>query len=252
MNVRLLAAGALLWAASFALGADKEIEELLAKMRSAYGGTKAAHVVVKTINVKFSKKPVVVDLYYMSGRKIRASVDGLPSLQGRTYRYTSNGTRIAYDDFSGNVQYGQFSLDVPIPVNLEAMSFWDWKRQLSTSPGSNMEASRFKLVRSEAWNNKKWLVLEETAYGQNVFVRYFIDPASSMIYRVMVYDLSRREMRQETVVTKLDRNPRIDSKMFDFKENRHEIRIPVNPARTRGVHTEPSVPTITIQGRSHP
>jgi len=230
MNVRFLAAGLLVWTASFALGADKEVEELLAKMRSVYSGTKSAHIVVKTTNTKLGEKPIVVDLYYMRERKIRASVQGISSLRGKTYRYTSNGSRIAYDDLSGNIQYGAFSLDVPIPINLEALSFWDWKRQLSTSRGSNMENSQFKIIRDEQWNKKRWTVLEETAYGQDVFVRYFLDPSTSMIYRVVVYDLARKEIRQETTVTKLERNVRVDSKMFEVKEGRSptEFRRPLN------------------------
>lgn len=244
MNARFLAAGLLVWAASFALGADKEVEALLAKMRSIYSGTKSAHVVVKTTNNKLGSKPITVDMYYMAGRKIRASVDGIASRHGKTYRYTSNGSRVAYDDFAGNVQYGDFSLDVPIPVNLEAMSFWDWKRQLSTSPGSNMQDSRFRIKSNEPWNGKKWTVLEETAYGQDVFVRYFLDPSTAMIYRVVVYDLARKEIRQETIVQKLERNVRVDPKMFEVKETRARVRSGIQLKRgaepTTGPATRPN------------
>jgi hypothetical protein len=114
-----------------------------------------------------------------------------------------------------------------MPINLEVMSFWDWKRQLSTDPGSNMEESKFKLVQGESWNGKKWTVLEETAYGQNVFVRYFVDPSSSLIYRVLVYDLGRTKLQVETVVKKLERNIKVDPKKFEIKaeinSSRHRV-----------------------------
>jgi|GEM_PF-3232597 len=187
-------------------------------MRATYKETKTAHVVLKSTNSRFGKN-LTVDVFYMRERKIHATIEGLPSMHGKTWQFTSNGDEVQYDDLSGNVQSGDFDLDnIPMPVNLEVMSFWDWERQLSTASGGNMERSRFKLVKNESWNGKKWTVLEETAYAQDVFVRYFIEPSSSLIYRVLVYDLSKDSLRQETTVTKLDRNIKLSKRMFEIKD----------------------------------
>lgn len=228
MNLRFAAAGLLIWAASLSLGADREVEELLSKMRSVYSGSKTAHVLVTATSVRFGKNPIKVDLYYASPRKIKAKVDGLPSMRGKTWHYVSDGKRVASDDFTGTPQVGSWDPDsFQMPINLEVMSFWDWKRQLSTTEGSNMEKSQFKLIKGESWNGKKWTVLEETAYGQGVFVRYFIDPSSSLIYRVLVYDLGRTKLQVETVIKKIERNIKVDPKMF-------EIRVEISaPSRNR-------------------
>lgn len=237
MNVRFLAAGLLVWMSSLALGADKEVEDLLAKMRAVYKGTKTAHVVLKSSNANIGKN-LTIDLYYMRERKIKATIEGLPSMRGKTWHLTSNGDEVAYDDFSGNVLTNDFDLDdTHMPINLETMSFWDWERQLSTDSGANMEHSRFKLVKNEDWNKKKWTVLEETALGQNVFVRYFIEPSSSLIWRVLVYDLHKTRLRQETTVTKLDRNVRLNRKMFEIKDSE-----PNEPPAIRGIPSPAAAP----------
>jgi hypothetical protein len=117
-----------------------------------------------------------------------------------------------------------FDLDaIPIPVNLEVMSFWDWKRQLSTSPGSNMETSKFKLKLNVPWNGKKWTLLQETAYGQGVYADYYIDPKTSLIYRVCVFDLQKSQVRTETAVVKLERDVKVNPSIFKVKATVREM-----------------------------
>lgn len=198
--------------------ADKDVEVLLEKMRKVYGGTNSAHIVVKTTSLRFGEQVITSDLTYVKPRKISAKVFNLPSLKGKTWSFISDGKDVAIDDLSGNAQRSKFDLDlIPIPINLEAMAFWDWERQLSTGPGSNMEHSKFKLIKSESWNGKPWIVLEETAFGQNVFVRYFVSPTTSLINRVLVYDLQKKTKRIETVVTKLERNIKVNPAIFKIR-----------------------------------
>lgn len=197
------------------LGADKEVEALLAKMRQAYSSAKTAKLTVKTTALRFGKETITTELVFMKDRKIFAKSTGGGPFNGKPRTFVSDGKAVSFSDLSGNVQRMPFDLDaIPIPVNLEAMSFWDWKRQLSTTPGSNMEKSLFKLAEGKLWNGKKWILLSETAHGQNVYVDYFIDPKTALIHRVQVYDLQKKQLRFETVVVKIERNVKVDANLF--------------------------------------
>lgn len=204
--------------AATAMAADKEVETLLARMRQVYSNTNTARIVIKTTGTRFGKTTITTDLTYMKDRKIHAKLSGFDTLKGRTRTFICDGKRTTVDDLAGNIQVSEFNPDIiPIPINLEAMSFWDWKRQLSTAEGANMELSKFKLRKNVSWNNKDWLVLEEKADGQNVYVDYFIDPKTALIHRVQVYDIRKRTLATETVVTRLDRNIKVDQNLFKIK-----------------------------------
>lgn len=219
MGFRLAAMIPFLLSAPYSNAADQEVESLLAKMRQVYSSAKTAHVVVKTTARRFGDQAVTTDLTYKREMKIAAKVYNLPTLKGKVWNYVCNGKDVSLDDLAGHVQRTTFDPDfIPMPINLEAMSFWDWKRQLSTSKGSNMEFSTFKLAKDVAWNNKKWTMLEETANGQKVFARYYIDPKSSLIYRVQVFDLVGRQQRLETVVIKLELNRPVNDAYFRLRE----------------------------------
>lgn len=219
MNKRPLVALMVGLLAATSFGADQEVEKLLARMREIYSGTKTARMVIKTTGRRFGKSVITTELTYMKERKIFAKLSGFESLKGRTRTFISDGIKISVDDFSGNFQYTDFNLDfIPIPINLEAMSFWDWKRQLSTTVGSNMQKSKFKLRKDVPWNNKNWIVLEEKAEAQEVSVDYFIDPKTALIYRVLVYDYNKKTLTTETVVAKLERNIKVDGSLFKVKK----------------------------------
>jgi len=63
---------------------------------------------------------------------------------------------------------------------LEVLCLWDWKQQFSIDRGGNMHDSTFSM-RTDDWNGKSFTVLQENA--QQVRVLYFIDPATSYIWR---------------------------------------------------------------------
>jgi hypothetical protein len=111
------------------------------------------------------------------------------ALNGRTVGYrVSDGANLATVNSNGSVVRSASSTDSlggGLVANLESLSFFDWKKQLSTDPGANMQRSTFRIVKGESWNNKKWTVLEETASKQGVFCRYFIDPATNLIWRTV-------------------------------------------------------------------
>ena len=215
---RAIGAGILHALAPFSNAADPDVEKLLARMRQVYSTTNTAKITVRTTGLRFGKSQITSEIIYMKERKIRAKISSSGSAVGRTRLFISDGEKYSADDLSGNVQHGKFDLDsIPIPINLEAMSFWDWKRQLSTSPGANMELSKFKLESGVKWYGKEWIVLSETAHGQNVYVDYFVDPKTALIYRVQVYDLQKKQLRVETVVMNLDRNISVDPALFKIK-----------------------------------
>jgi len=225
MIVRFATLATVFLAASLSLAADKEVEDLLAKMRAKYSSAKTAHIITRATSSSLGKSAVTVDVVFQQKAKIRAKVFGLPFMKGKTWNFISDGSKIASDDFTGHPQYSEFDPDhIPMPVNLEVMSFWDWERQLSTEKGANMEHSKFKLIANEAWDGKKWTVLEETAYGQSVFVRYFIDPKTYLIGRVIVYDIKRSVQRQEMVVKKIEINQKVNSRIFEVKGEPEEQR----------------------------
>lgn len=218
MKIRVLMAALMVAATSFAFAEDEEVEKLLARMREVYSSTRTAKITVKTSGPRFGKETVTTDITYMKERKIYAKLTGTHVAPGGARFFISDGQKVSVEDLSKNVQAGRFDLDfIPIPVNLEVMSFWDWKRQLSTAPGANMEESEMKLRKGVQWSGKEWWVLEETANGQNVYVDYYIDPKTALIHRVQVYDLRRKQLRTETVVTKIERNVRVDPNLFKVK-----------------------------------
>ena len=205
--------------------ADQEVEKLLSRMRDVYSSSSTARLVIQTTGPRFGKNTIVTDLTYMKERRIYAKLSGFESLKGRTRVFICDGQKVQVDDFAGNLQFLDFNPDIiPLPINLEAMSFWDWRRQLSTSKGSNMEHSSFKLKKGVRWNSKSWWVLEEKADGQDVYVDYYIDPTTALIHRVQVYDINKRHLITETVVAKIERNLKVDPNLFKVKSR---VRISV-------------------------
>ncbi len=215
MMKRLLVAILLGLLAATPFAADQEVEKLLGRMREVYSSTNSARLVIKTTGPRFGKSTITTDLTFMKEQRIHAKLSGFESLKGRTRIFTCDGKKVSVDDFAGNPQLLDFNPDIiPIPINLEAMSFWDWKRQLSTAKGANMEHSSFKLRKDVRWSNRSWWVLEEKAEGQDVYVDYYIDPTTALIHRVQVYDLQKKNLITETVVAKLERNVKVDPNIF--------------------------------------
>lgn len=193
---------------------DSEVDKLLKSMRTAYQAADSASIRVKS-RVKVGDEWVTssVTAYYEKPNRLNMAFKVKDVLLNRV----SDGRKVyTWVDLSSvrTEEVDADTLSNDAPINLEIMSFFDWKRQLSTDPGANMEKSKFKIVKSESWNGKSWIVLEESAHGQSVFVRYFIDPSTFMIWRCDVRDLDRKSAFLETEVVELTLNPRFDSDLF--------------------------------------
>lgn len=194
--------------------AQKPVEELFLKMRKAYQAVDTASLQAR---VRFygpsSTQTGILSLDYASPNKIRYTAEvGQNRVRrisdGKKVVTIRDGARTETDKVNVNTLGGQ------LPGNLEWLCFFDWKRQLSTTPGNNMAKSTFKLISKEPWNGKNWIVLEETAPEVNVGVRYFIDPRTYFIWRCDVKNLATKKQAARTEVTKLMLHPKLDPSIF--------------------------------------
>lgn len=196
--------------------ADKEIEDLLASMRKAYQNTKTASFSMEStllgengdITVKmdgFYKNPnlISIDITFMElhakvicdGKYIYASADKSPRTFEEKYTLEKLG-----DSLSG--------------ANLEILSFFDWKRQLSTDKGANMHDSKLSLRRGQKWSGKTWIVLEESAPQMGVYVEYYIDPETFLIWRTVQMSVDKEFTRGDFVVKSLKLGVKVDDSRF--------------------------------------
>jgi outer membrane lipoprotein-sorting protein len=210
----LLLLTAALSTASFA--ADKDVEELLAKMRNSYknigtvsftseatvladagdilikmsGGFKSPNLMYVDIVAEGNKAQAISD-----GTKIYATADGATSV-----------FEVAYDvDIMGRILSG---------ANLELLNFFDWKRQLSTAKGDNMADSKLSIRKNVKWNDKTWTVLEESAPQVGVYVEYYIDPKTNLIWRTVQMTLDKEFIRGDFIIKTLKTGVKIDEKRF--------------------------------------
>lgn len=199
--------------------ADKDVENLLSHMREAYQGVKAAtYETDSDVFTDQGKRSFNVDFAYKQPNMIRAIVKG-DALPGVTVTVVTDGQTINVSNtMAGPEPEQKFTLDdfekIIAMDNLESLCFYDWDRQLSTTPGKNMAKSTFHIVKNEDWNGKKWLVLEESAKDNNVFCRYFIDPKTYFIWRTNVTQLSDKKPVMDARLTKLDTNAKLDDTVF--------------------------------------
>ena len=110
-----------------------------------------------------------------------------------------------------------YSLDIlgrALPANLETMNFFDWKRQLSTDESGNMHTSKLKIVNGQKWNGKTWTVLEEIAEEPGLFVRYFIDRKTNLIWRTELKRLNDGKLIMDAQITSLTLGARIPPETF--------------------------------------
>lgn len=195
--------------------ADKDVEKLLSNMRQAYQSANSATILSKTkTKIEGKEEAFEVHMDYVKPNLIRMVF----AFRGQEVAKISDGKKIYTMVGTGKAHEEKLTLDGlggDAPINLETMAFFDWKRQLSTSPGANMSESKFKIVLSEEWNGRSWIVLEETAHGQNVFVRYFVDPKTFFIWKCDVKSLDKKRAIMTTEVQKLLLNPKLDPRIFD-------------------------------------
>lgn len=199
---------------AFAAAADKEVEDLLSKMRKAYSAVSGATMEVAVrVNSQSGWQSGVLNVDY--ARPFQVRFRGAVG-ENRVERY-SNGKRVV------TIRNGSRSSSDTVDVdtvgggvggNLEWLCFFDWKRQLSTAAGANMNQSKLKLG-NEEWNGKKWTVLDEVAENVGVSVRYFIDPKTYFIWRCDVTSLQIDQLVQKTEVKVLRLGVKHNSKTFE-------------------------------------
>lgn len=194
--------------------ADKAVEDLFAKMRKAYSSVGSAKVEVRLrlnspsgwqtgiISIDYQRPNLIRYVAQLGDNSVKRWCDGKKVTTRRNMQITTSD-KVDVDTMGGQ-----------IPGNLEWLCFFDWKRQLSTSPGNNMAQSTFKLIPSEKWNDKTWIVLEETAKPMDTFVRYSIDAKTSFIWRCEVKQISTDRDIMETQVKSLSLGVQHDKSIF--------------------------------------
>src|SRR5689334_22978445 len=102
MNCRPLAFASLLILSAVSLAAkDKEVEELLSKMRTAYKTTKSAKMTVETTIEGFEKGKLTTKVSYVAPNKIHARVTGLAD--GAEITLVTDGKLMLISSPNGNI-----------------------------------------------------------------------------------------------------------------------------------------------------
>lgn len=219
MNARLITFAALLLVGASAFAADKDVEALLAKMRQAYKSTKSAKFTTRAlVPGPFGEAEIETVVSFVSPNKIHALVKGVPEAGGSDVTFRTDGKTMVAEGMSQGKVEGPFDVQIMVQAlaaNLETLNFWDWERQLSTKEGGNMQTSTFKIVKKERWNEKDWIVLEESAPAQNVFVRYYIDPKTYFMWRTVVSPIDdKKDIQMDARIAKFELNPKLDAALF--------------------------------------
>lgn len=211
---RVLALGAVFGLAAFACPSEPTVEELLSAMRKAYRETKTAVFQTKSeIRETGQELTVVLDGQFMAPNKMKVAFSGVPSGAVTLYCDGEKVSIVIDGKVRRQMDYSLDSLGRSLFANLETLCFFDWKRQLSTETGGNMQKSTLKIVK-EDWNGKSWLVLEEHAPGQKVDVRYFVDPATNFIWRTVATMIGDKQPFMDARIVRLELNSPIDEKTF--------------------------------------
>ncbi|MCH7905352.1 MAG: hypothetical protein IH944_12420 [Armatimonadetes bacterium] len=202
-----------------ALGADKDVEDLLAKMRKAYQETKTASFELETTLLAVEGDVVIkMKGLFKSPNKLAVDIVMNIASDERKINVISDGKQI-YASATGVEEVGKtdFSIDrlnqALGAANLEVLCFYDWKRQLSTDKGANMHDSTLS-IRKEKWKGKEWIVLEESAPRVDIYVEYFIDPKTHFIWKTIRMTLDKEFTNGEYVLTKLKTGLTISDKRF--------------------------------------
>lgn len=221
MRFRVLSLSLLAVVASGAHAADKDVEAILKTLRENYQKVKTARLeVTSVIADPESGSDISLNsvMSYKGPGSVRIVAKG-PTMPGSYLLYVTDSKQALVRTPDGKSSTKKFDADeVAVPLNLESLCFWDYKRQLSTAAGMNMHDSKLRLLKKETWKDKDYMVLEEKAERSKVFVRYFIDPATKYIVRTVVYNLEdTTEILQDHKVTKFELNPKLDASLFKLK-----------------------------------
>lgn len=196
--------------------ADKEVEDLLSNMRKAYssiaGATMEVSVKVNTQQNGWQSGVLKVDYARPFQVRFQSEVG-----QNRVERY-SNGKKVVTirnKTVTTSEKVDVDSVGAQLTGNLEWLCLFDWKRQLSTDKGANMNESKLKVKTGEEWNGKKWTVLDEVAENVGVSVRYFIDPKTYLIWRCDVTALQIDQVVTKTEVKSVRLGVKHNPKIFE-------------------------------------
>lgn len=206
---------ALIGSATFA--SEGNVEELLYKMRSAYKSVKTASFTVKTdSNTPDGDVYFKIEAVFQSPRSLHV----VSIRDGEKRVIVSDGYKIYVvdDEVDDEHRTMEFDLDgiarAIRGINLESISFFDYKRQLSTAEGANMHDSDLTIETGVEWNKKKWIVLKEVAPQVGVAVDYYIDPKTYFIHRTVLFSENRERQFGDFQLTSLKIGTKVDAKAF--------------------------------------
>jgi outer membrane lipoprotein-sorting protein len=224
MRLRSLFVLTLLAASVASFAADPKVEELLGKMRDSYKAIKSAKFEVKSKLHREDKEfEATTNVLFKSPNKVSLELtpDDQEGDEHFTLYYRHDGKKMAAGEAKDKLQSREYSEDAfPEGMNLETIAFWDWDKQLNTAEDKNMHDSELKIVEDVEWDGKKWLTLEESAPKSEVFVRYYIDPKTNLIWRTEVKELDTMKAIDELWITKLETDVEIDDDEFKIDEAR--------------------------------
>jgi len=199
-----------------AVAADKEVEDLLAKMRKAYKEVKTATFTLES-TLLAGNGDIVVTLKggFKAPNKMYADIKSAEFKM----KFISDGKTIflidSANDEVSDIPYSDRNMGRALSVaNLELINFYEWKKQLSTEKDHNMHDSKLSIRQNEEWNGKKWTVLEESAPQAGVYVEYYIDPKTHLIWRTVQMTLDKEFIRGDYVLKQLKIGVKIDDKRF--------------------------------------
>ena len=199
-----------------ALATNDEVEELLAKMRKTYQTlgtvtfklestilTPNGDIVIHMIGGFKSPNKMYVDIE-LPGARVKVVSDGK-----KVYSVRGDSERIMEMPYNIDVLG-----DALMGANLEVINFYDWERQLSTGADGNMHDSKLSIRKNEKWNGKTWLVLEEAAPQVGVYVEYYIDPKTHLVWRTVQMSIDKEFTRGDFILKSLKRGAKISDKRF--------------------------------------
>lgn len=221
MNFRVTALSFVVLLAATSFGNSLDVEGLLGKMRDAYKGTKSAQVEVKLELKSDGEETLNATASVTFASPKRAKVVFRPEGEGAPppLTYIQDGKKMQATVSEDQKMTREYDEDeFPLPLNLETLSFWQWEKQLSTAEGANMKNSELKVVEDVEWNGKKWITLEETVKKDDVFIRYYVDPNTFLIWRCEIKDLESMVTRLDVTVTEMKTGIEVDESMFAISD----------------------------------
>jgi hypothetical protein len=211
---------------------DPQAEALLIKMRTMYSSIKTARLTTTYEEVRPGARVLLTSkCAFKAPFSIRMVSEGLPKLAKSGYLLVTNGKRVHVAGLPSKAYTRNFDgreLRRNLPhINLEVMCLWDWDRQLSRKRRSgNMFGSTFK-VTTEMWRGRPFTILEETNKGQEVRVRYYLDPKTTMIWRTEVFRLEGAQPHVIATIDTMELNVALDPNSFvvpEVPETRKKVK----------------------------